>query len=251
MQWEECFPEICKSLFRIKATCSSGTYLGTGFVVAKFQNPDKLDFVLATAKHVVKNLPEHETIYWSIEKFDLTGNKIEDFIFQTNVELTGKSAIRQHKDFDIAAVCIPKLIVHDNKPLRTIDPRVRIVPGAKVGYAGFPVFAEKKTLRTHPCYFEGVISTTVDTSDGKLFYLIDGHGGKGISGGPLWYWNDKKSNYEVIGICSGYLSPEDEKYLPGLVAFESINPLLAYMETWPDLEINIIKAKKNSISPAY
>jgi hypothetical protein len=137
--------------------------------------------------------------------------------------------------------------------LRTIDPSVRVSPGVKVGYAGFPTFAEKKTLRTHPCYFEGVISTTVD-ADGKLFYLVDGNGGKGISGGPLWYWNNNSSTYEVIGICSGYLSPkeEDEKFLPGLVAFESINPLLAYMETWPDLELNIIRPIKiRSGHPIY
>jgi hypothetical protein len=107
MRWEDCFSEICKSLFRIKVKCSSGTYLGTGFVVSKFKKPEKLDFVLATAKHVIAKVPENENVYWSIEKFNATGNKIEEFVFQTNVEVTGKSVIRSHKDFDIAAVCIP------------------------------------------------------------------------------------------------------------------------------------------------
>lgn len=248
MKWDECFPEICKSLFRIKAQCSSGIYIGTGFVVAKYKETGKLDFVLATAKHVIKNLPEYEYIHWTIEKFDLRGNKIEEFAFKTNIEETGKSAIRQHKEFDIASIFIPKLIEHQNQALRVINPKVLIEPGARVGWAGFPAFAEKKTIRTHPCYFEGVISTTID-HEGKLFYLVDGHGGKGISGGPLWCWNDEASNYEVIGICSGYIPPTEkgeeekqdgEEYLPGLVAFESINPLIAYLQTSDELAMTII-----------
>ena len=131
-------------------------------------------------------------------------------------------------------------------PLRTVDPRIAIVPGAKVGWAGFPAFTEKTTLQTHPCYFEGVISTTVD-NEGKLFYLVDGHVGKGVSGGPLWCWNDDKSNYEIIGVCSSYISPEKDKHLPGLVTFESINPLMAYLESSPELEMNIIKESTTEI----
>lgn len=261
MQWDSCFSEICKSLYRIKAQCSSGTYKGTGFIVAKFSNPDKLDFIIGTAKHVFKELPEYENIHWTIEKFDMWGNKIEEFIFKTNLEEKGKSAIRVHSEFDIALLTIPKLITHNNKPLRVIDPRITIGPGTKVGWAGFPVFAEKKTLRTHPCYFEGVISTTVD-HEGKLFYLVDGHGGKGISGGPLWYWNDEEFNYEVIGVCSGYV-PGDEteeegeielneegkknKHLQGLVAFEAIHPLIQYLQTSHELEINIIGFNSDNI----
>jgi hypothetical protein len=244
MKWDECFPEICKSLFRIKAQCSSGIYMGTGFVVAQFEKPEKLDFALATAKHVLKELPAYEIIHWTIEKFDFRGNLLEEFTFKTNIEATGKSVMRTHKEFDIAAVFLPKMKEHDNQLLRVVDPRIVIVPGARVGWAGFPKFAEKKTLRTQPCYFEGVISTVVD-HEGKLFYLVDGHGGRGVSGGPLWYWNDETSNYEIIGICSGYVSPDDEKFLPGLVAFESINPLIVYLQTSPDLKINVIEAEES------
>jgi len=234
MVWDECFSEICKSLFRIKAQCSLGTYKGTGFLIAKYKKPGNINLVLATAKHLVKNLPVYENIHWTIEKIDLIGNIIETLTFKTNIEKTGQSAMRLHNEFDIASLFIPKIDGGTNEPLRIIDPRIAVRPSAKVGWAGFPIFSEKKTLRTNPCYFEGVISTTVDY-EGKLFYMVDGHGGEGVSGGPLWYWNSELSNYEIIGICSGYVSPEDKLYYPGLVAFESINPLICYLNTSDDL----------------
>jgi len=241
MVWDECFPEICKSLFRIKAQCSSGTFKGSGFLVAKYKKTGKNSLVFATAKHLIKDLPNYENIHWTLEKFDLRGNVIETLTFKTNIEKMGESAIRVHDEYDIALLFTCAINDGHNEPLRIIDPRVAIIPGAKVGWAGFPAFAEKKTIRTNPCYFEGVISTTVDY-EGKLFYMVDGHGGEGLSGGPLWYWNSELSNYEIIGICSGYVSPEDKLYYPGLVSFESINPLISYLKTSNDLYMNIIYA---------
>jgi hypothetical protein len=239
MGWYESFPEVCKSLFRIKAQCSSGTYIGTGFVVAKFRNPDKLGFILGTAKHVLAALPEYENIHWIIEKIDIVGNVTETFVFKTNIELKGQSAMRFHNELDIACVSMPNMNLNSNDPLRTINPLVFIGPGVKVGWAGFPEFIQKETLRPHPCYFEGVISTVVNREN-KLFYLVDGHGGKGVSGGPLWYWNTTNSNYEVLGVCTSYILPQETETLPGLVKFQAINPLLSYLQTSKEIELNII-----------
>lgn len=241
MKWDECFIEICKSLYRIKVTCSSGTYFATGFIIGKFNASEKkVDFILSTARHVLDVLPEYETIHWEVERFDWKGEIINKISFKTNIEATGVSAIRLHKQFDVGCISIPYFVNNgENFPVRVIDPRATIMPGARVGWAGFPGFSEKKILRSHPCYFEGVVSTVVDR-DQRLFFLVDGHGGQGVSGGPLWYWNDETSNYEVIGICSQYLFSGEERALPGLVVFESINPLVAYLQSSSDLVIDII-----------
>lgn len=247
MKWDESIQEICKSLYRIKATCSLGSFIGTGFIVANYKESKKGDFkfVLATAKHLVEKLPNHETIYWNIERYDLRGNKVEEINFKSNSETTGKTPYSFHNDYDIAVVFVPNQSENHSQPLRTIDPNILIEPGTKVGWAGFPLFAERKTLRTHPCYFEGVVSTTVELSP-KLFYLVDGHGGKGVSGGPIWHWNEEESNYEIIGLCSQYLFAE-AKGLPGLVAFESINHILVYLKTSNELDFNIIERKTNGV----
>jgi hypothetical protein len=238
MKWDECFPEICKSLYRVSVTSSSGTNVGTGFVVANYKKKDKLDFVLATARHLIDNLPEWETIYWKLEQFDWQGNLQKQIIFKTNVEATGKSAVTVNKEFDVGTIFVPNLNNGENNRLRLIDPRCAIIPGGKVGWAGFPLFTVSKTLSSHPCYFEGVVSTVVN-KDGKLFYLVDGHGGQGVSGGPLWCWNDEKDNYEIIGICSQYLFPEVQN-LPGVVVFESVNYVTHYLQTSSELDIDVV-----------
>ena len=180
-------------------------------------------------------------IYWKIEKFDIKGNIIDSLTFKTNLEETGESLMRLNLDFDIASLYLPKL-KKQYSPLRVIDSRCAIGPGTKVGWAGFPMFAEIKIQRKNPCYFEGVISTTVE-DNGKLFYLVDGHGGKGISGGPLWYWNEEESNYEIIGVCNQYVLADDN-YLPGLVSFQSINPLISYLKVDNVMDINEIIAEE-------
>lgn len=240
MKWDQCFLEICNSLFKVTATSSAGTFSATGFVVAKYKKADKLGFVLATAGHTFRKLPANENIYWVVQKFDWKGSKIEEITFGSNLEAVGNSPIRVHLELDIALLFIPN-IKSEVKLLRIINPSYGIQPGGKVGWAGFPTFVKEKTETPHPCYFEGVVSAVVDKveKEGKLFYLVDGHGGKGVSGGPLWCWNDEQSTYEVIGICRQYLKSQD-KATPGLVVFESINPIIKYLKTSNELEISVI-----------
>lgn len=242
MKWDQCFSQICNSLFRIEVTSSSGTRIGTGFAIAKFREVGKLELAIATARHMLENLPGNETIYWVIQKFDLRGNLIVTLKFESNFEQVGKNPFRFNLKCDIGVIFIPKLENVETKILRLINPGFAVEPGAKVGWAGYPLFTKIKTIRTHPCYFEGVISTVIDTVEnefGILYYLVDGHGGQGVSGGPLWYWNDEKENYEVLGICSQYIFPEQKGNLPGMVVFESINPLVVYLQDSNNMDLDI------------
>lgn len=246
MKWDESFLEVCESLFRIKATSSSGTYTGAGFVIAKYHTSEKLGFVLATARHLFNKLPNYENIQWKIEKYDCRGNKTYEMIFKSNTEVTGGSPMRMRTDADIGALFVPRLDLQEIKPLRIIPSVFAVQPGARVGWAGFPKITKVRTETPYPCYFEGVISAVIEKEESehgkevkKLFYLVDGHGGEGVSGGPLWYWNDKKKNYEIIGICSGYIFG-DPISTPGLVVFESVNPLVAYLSATEELELNIV-----------
>lgn len=154
----------------------------------------------------------------------------------------GNSPIRIHTESDIGLLFMPKLEGGRNFPLRVMSPSYGIQPGGRVGWAGFPGLVKPKTVTAHPCYFEGVISTVIHKQN-KLLYLVDGHGGPGVSGGPLWHWNEQESNYEIIGLCAQYLKgglDAEGLTLPGLVVFESINPILGYLSTSNDLNINII-----------
>ena len=236
MKWEQCFAEICNSLFKISVSYGSINAWGTGFTVAKYKNPDKLALVLATAKHVI-SFPESETVQWNIEQFDWRGDIKRKLSFKSNNALMKASPIRVHNNFDMGAVFIPKFAdTLEDKVLRTICSSYAIQPGTKVGWAGFPALTSYKTLDDRPCYFEGVISSVFDVGY-RLYYIIDGHSANGVSGGPVWCWHDEESNYEIIGVVPEYISIPNTN-LPGLCVFESINPLMSYLTTSKDLEVN-------------
>jgi hypothetical protein len=61
-------------------------------------------------------------------------------------------------------------------------------PRAKMLNTGFPDFVRQRTGDHHPCVYQGIISAVIDRieTESKLIYLVDGHGGRGVSGGPLW-----------------------------------------------------------------
>jgi len=236
MKWEQCFTEICNSLFRISLSYNSINAWGTGFPIAKYKIPGNLSLVLATAKHVV-SFSANDTVDWKIEQFDLHGNLKQNISFKSNNSITGNSPIRTHTEFDIAGVFVPNIgSIDQYKPLRTIPASQAIMPGTKVGWAGFPSLAHE-LLSNQPCYYEGVISAVADRGN-RLYYIIDGHNGPGVSGGPVWCWNDEESNYDIIGLASSYVFRKENPALPGLCVFESINPLMAYLSSSTNLEIN-------------
>jgi hypothetical protein len=240
MKWEQCFVNVCDSVFRIRITSSGGRFTGTGFVAGVYEVNQKLSCVLATAKHLVIKLREDENVLWEVQKINWHGDVVGEVKFESNISKLGNGPVRLYQDTDIAMLAIP-IVDFPIKPVRIIHPSYEVYPGTRVGWAGFPSFTRKRTNdRQYPCYFEGVISSVV-IEKGRLFYFVDGHGGEGVSGGPLWYWNDEQSNYEVIGICSQYLKAGDTNLAaPGMVVFESVKPLITYLSTSSEITMNII-----------
>lgn len=239
MKWDGVFCRICEGMFRLTANHARGTVWATGFLVAKYKTPDKLAFALATAEHVFRPLPMYTDVKWTLERFSWKGEATGNVTFTSNLQKMGGSPIRANLEFDVGLVFLPPL-AFEPALVRLIHPSFAVEPGAKVGWAGFPAFVSGQLGNPHPCYFEGVISAVVDstTRDGKLLYLVDGHGGKGVSGGPLWSWDETSGDYQVIGICSKYLLTGDQD--PGVIAFEAINPLVRYLESARELEMNIV-----------
>ena len=74
-----------------------------------------------------------------------------------------------------------------------------------------------------------MVSATVD-KDGKRLYIVDGHNSAGVSGGPVWCWNDERQRAEIVGVVSGYGDAGGD--LPGFCVFEPINPVLGYLCHW-------------------
>jgi hypothetical protein len=97
--------------------------------------------------------------------------------------------------------------------------------------AGFPANVEKALGFPHICYYEGVIAAMIDRGDHPPLYLLDGHNTAGVSGAPLWTYNDNTSRVELIGIIVSYLSDEQKK-LPGFVCATPIHPLIRYLENF-------------------
>lgn len=90
---------------------------------------------------------------------------------------------------------------------------------SQVAWAGFPGTVEQLVGRPQPCYFEGVIASTVSIG-GIAFYLVDGHNCPGVSGGPMWF--HAPDGPQVVGITFAYHSDMD---FPGFVLAAPIQEL--------------------------
>lgn len=238
MNWDQVFGNICDSILKVTAKYEGGAVSATGFLVARYKQPGKLAFALATAEHVFRPLPMYTDVEWMLQRYNWKGQGTGHVTFKSNLQKLGASPIRANLKSDVGLLFLPKL-AFETKVVRLLHPNYAIQPGAKVGWAGFPDFVSKTIGGPFPCYFEGVVSAVIDRveQDGTLFYLVDGHGGTGVSGGPLWCWNDALGDYEVIGLCSKYILSGNQA--PGVVAFESINRIVRYLETSGELEMRI------------
>lgn len=91
----------------------------------------------------------------------------------------------------------------------------------------------------HLCYFEGVVSAMVDADNEKQIYVIVGHVTRGVSGGPMWHWDDIKKRWEICGIASQYQPFTDG--MPGFCIFEPINPVIGFLLQDPRWQIDELK----------
>jgi hypothetical protein len=189
------------------------------------------------------DVPDDRTVGWRFEQFDETGNVARRIQFRTDRSAKGAVPYHLHNDLDVGIFLLPSknsdgtdCALPDEQPVRVIDILCGVSTGTRVSWAGFPGVVEAALGQPQLCYFEGVISAQVDRP-GRALYIVDGHASHGVSGGPVWHWNEEKDRAEVVGIVSEYRTTMQGDGIPGYCFFEPINPILYYLasERWhPD-----------------
>jgi hypothetical protein len=235
---ERLFAEIRPSIFRILTIWdkpdggSEDFSIATGFVVAVYRDTRRL--VIATAKHVL-DVPDDRNVKWRFDQFDETGNLARSVQFATNRSTKGAVPYRTHNDIDVGIFVLPTLgsdktvlARPDESPVRVVGDLDGVAPSTRVAWAGFPGVVEMAIGYPQLCYFEGVVSAQVDRP-GKRFYVVDGHVSHGVSGGPVWHWNEEKDRLEVVGLVSSYHTTPAGDGIPGFCFFEPINSVVGYL----------------------
>lgn len=235
MSLAEKIDEIRSSIFRIETTWDDGKkgHAGTAFVVDR--KCDAGNLILATAKHLLLGFSSAETVTWRAQQFDAVGEVERGIGFQTNASLTADVPYRTHNELDVGFCMLPAAFGDgkpfardDERPPRMIKPPVGASAGTEVAWAGFPSLVENELGHPQLCCFAGIISAMVHGEGRRQIYVVDGHAAAGVSGGPVWQWNEKR--LEVVGIISSYLRTTDA--VPGFLMVEPINPVTDYLEEW-------------------
>jgi len=237
------YPKIVRILGR-PLSAQEPPCQGTGCIIGHVLNPDyKPKALVATAGHLLKS---QYPVEWTLERFDLSNKTSRKVTFQiTPQNPKGPKAFYYGADprLDIGAMfvdsdCVdgqPFLELDDTENpteplLPLIDPQRGFGPGSRVAWAGFPASVESYLGFPKICYYEGVIAAMIDTKNYPPLYLLDGHNTAGVSGAPLWSYNDDSSRTELIGIVVSYLS-DVQKKLPGFACATPIHPLIRYLES--------------------
>ncbi len=97
--------------------------------------------------------------------------------------------------------------------------------GTRVAWAGFPEVACRLFDKWALCYYEGVVSHAFNDKVNPR-YLLDGHNDRGVSGGPVWWWNDRTKRAEMVGVITHYCRVS----LSGFAVATAINPFCVMLE---------------------
>ena len=109
MKWDQVFDNICDSLLKVTAKYEGGAVSATGFLVARYKQPDKLAFALATAEHVFQPLPMYTDVEWMLQRYNWKGQGTGYVTFKSNLQKLGASPIRANLESDVGLLFLPKL----------------------------------------------------------------------------------------------------------------------------------------------
>ena len=234
---EEAFDRASQSIFRIEGKWWGGNAVGTAFAVARLQESKRL--VVGTARHVIA-AGATQAADWLVQQFDRNGVPTRELRYRTDPFNTHPEVFlhekmdRDRRKMDCGILVLAErgetgkqFSPDDEEPLAMIDETRRVDPGTLVGWAGFAGVADRYLGHPQLCYYQGVISATIDRDD-KRYYLVDGHNTYGVSGAPVWRWSEDRG-FEVVGIVSGY-SQDDE--LPGFCRVEPLVSFGALFRSW-------------------
>lgn len=223
---------VRQRVFRIQTEWPGGGWTGTAFYFADTTRSEKV--VLATARHVVE-FPAHAKIRWAVERFDESGHRLGRLSCEHDESDPASRPHRYYKHSDVAFCMFPRTSETDGHlvepgltPLLTTPDDLRLTPATHVEWAGFPSDVESRLGRPTLCCFRGMVSA-FHCEGSRGLYIVDGHAAPGVSGGPVWHYPEEREAPEVVGIVSQYWFGEPG--LPGMCAFEPINPIITFLRT--------------------
>ncbi|HET6247708.1 MAG TPA: hypothetical protein VFE47_08430 [Tepidisphaeraceae bacterium] len=203
--------------------------VGTCFIYGRREMTGEL--FAGTAKHLIPDRPAS----WKIQRFDRLGKVDFQAIFTTK---PGDDSYLTHKKRDIGWFLIhPSHARSFPEPSesfpRFITLNTVLSEGSRVSWGGYAHQIAERIGSPHLCYFEGSVSASYQSDDSGA-YLLDGHVAHGVSGGPVWFWDNDAQMIKIAGVITEYCATESKSRLqvPGFCVVEWINPLLGYMEWW-------------------
>jgi len=222
MNWEACVEKVGPYVVKIDTPTGSGS----GFLFAF--NEGKILCGIATALHVVD-----DTETWQQPL------KINSYLFHKTAFLREPNrSILKDQETDSAVILFERSqldLPEDLIPLRPIESPISI--GAEVGWLGFPAIAPY-TL----CFFSGSVSARQDSKR----YLIDGVAINGVSGGPVFLWDDA-GQVQFVGVVSAYRANRAAgEALPGLLVAQDVShfhSVLAHLKTLDEAKKKSTEAK--------
>lgn len=210
MDWHVGFDQVSQYVMKIETP--SG--YGTGFLCHYSDNKELIG--IATAKHVIGHAD-----YW---KQAIRIISLENEVFLKEED----RYILQAEDDTAMILCenhfenrLPKKLI----PFLPEENHLRI--GVEVGWIGFPHFG----VGMH--FFSGNISAFNQSSRS---YFIDGVAISGVSGGPV-FWTNEKEMLHIIGSISAYI-PNDAtgEPLPGLSIAQDVTQFHEMVKNFKDLD---------------
>lgn len=234
MTVEETIEFFRSRTFHLSVETTKGqSWSATCFYIARLLPSNRI--VVATARHAV-DFGGTTSIDWRFRRFSENGDCVGELRFTTDDSVEEKRPYRFNKLADVAFIVLPppdcpsqgELIPQQLEPNPVLGETLRITPGTRVGWSGFPGTVERFLKRPVLCYYEGVVSA-FHAMGNRGLYLVDGHNSRGVSGGPVFHWREKDRQPEIVSIVSGYGCGDTE--LPGLCIFEPINPIIGFLKS--------------------
>lgn len=173
-------------------------------------------------------------VRWLIERFDEDGRCVGELLWKHDDSNVESRPYLYYKQADVGFCVFPRgceekghLVPPELMPLRVMHENLRLTPGTRLGWVGYAAQVEARLGRQELCCFEDVVSAFYAKGSRGL-YIVDGHAAPAVSGGPVWHYPEDREGPEVAGIVSQYWFGEPG--LPGLCAFEPINPIISFLK---------------------
>ena len=253
------YPAIAESIVHITVTRSSEEYSepkvtsGTGTIIGFTRTANQS--LIATARHVLPtHLSDGEQMRVVVRYTASDGSKgqVQEFTARAGEPPPGVFwATGTSEKVDVGALMLPPTdsVAGDygnrhRLPTVVTDTAVP-APATRVAWAGFPGLVKREFDEHVLCYFEGSVSALLP-SRGLL--LIDGHAMPGVSGGPVWFFDDRAQKVAVVGVVSGYFGyrqpeqfhpdhrlntadPDRRDRMPGFLVVQPLIPAMAWIRS--------------------